>query len=421
MEEILEAPIEEVLEPESIEGESQESTEPEPVEHAEGEKDNPYTTRFSREMRAALKAWEAANPEAAKYAKQARDNHARLYALTQIEPNGIDGVREKYAAIEAAGGPERLVELQQAAAEVEEVDQAIAAGDVKALEAFGPEFDEGLAKLAPHLLDRIKASRPEEFGKAVLPHFVAELAKSDLVRDFNSVLDVLQIDPKIDPRWTSEQKLNYIENSFRRMSQWFAAQEQKAGQVKTAPATNQPEDRMSEVDRREQDFHWKTNIQPEAAQYENQAFDKLFAPYQARLKLDENAKDDLRAAFKAKLSAAGRSDTSYMQQIKIYRGQKNPEPSRVNSVIKAAIDRHSKSALEALVTARYSRFLNGKPKQAVVTNGSGKSRPPAAPGVEIRTVKPPMNEIDHKNTPIPWLAEKKYRLTNGKIIQVRPN
>src|ERR1700761_5877659 len=76
-------------------------------------KDDPYTTKFSREMRAALKQWEQANPEAARFAKQARDNHARLFALQQVEPRGIDGIRENYALLQAIGGTEGLTGLQE--------------------------------------------------------------------------------------------------------------------------------------------------------------------------------------------------------------------------------------------------------------------------------------------------------------------
>ena len=131
-------------------------------------------------------------------------------------------------------------------------------------------------------------------------------------------------------------------------------------------------------------------------------------------------------AFKAGLNKAGNADAEYLRQMKIYRGQKNPDPVAVANFVKNAINKHSKPVMDALIKARYSPFLAGKPKPAQQVN-DGKIAPkgPASPNVEVRTVMPPRNEIDFKNTPIDWMAStrpggKQYRLFSGKVIQVRP-
>jgi len=76
--------------------------------------------------------------------------------------------------------------------------------------------------------------------------------------------------------------------------------------------------------------------------------------------------------------------------------------------------------MDQIINENYGSFLKGKPQTPLtsVTN-KGKQAGPVEPNVEIRTVKPPMSEIDHQRTPIEWLAQKKYRLYSGKIIQVR--
>jgi hypothetical protein len=418
------------LEAEPIETEGTEpaeSTEQEPQQTTD-QPDSPYTTKFSREMRAALKAWETANPESARFAKQARDNHARLFALTQLEPKGIDGVREKYAllnslAVGDSKGIEAVTAMQERLAGVEEVDEMLASGNPKAFDALGPDFDAGLAKLAPAYLDRVKASDPAAYEAAILPHFVSQLAQSDLVREYNALVDVLNAQD--DPRFDDATKMKFAISQLTKMERWMNGLAGKVGEIKPNGQVNtqqsELEQQRTELERERQQIHWDTKIKPLALQYENQTFNSLLDPYQKRLRLDDGAKADLLQAFKNGLENAGLRDKEYMRQMKIYQGQRNPDPNAVANYVKNAINKHSKTVLEGLVKARYGSFLAGKPQtQVKVTTNNGKPAGPVEPNVEIRTVKPPMSEIDHQRTPIEWLAQKKYRLYSGKIIQVRP-
>jgi len=382
--------------------------------------DDPYTTKFSREYRAALKAMETAHPESAKYLKQARDNHARLFALTQLEPKGIDGVRERYALLDSLAvgdvkGTEAISAMQERIQATDQVDQMLAAGDPKALESLGPDFDSGLAKLAPTILDRVMRSNPEAYQAAIQPHIVESLKNSDLVQNFNALVDILNTTN--DPRLDDKAKMAMTIDKLGKMGQWLNSQSEKAT---TLPQASQQPDKLAEertaFDKERQDHHWDTQIKPQAVQHENAKFEELFKPYNLRLKLDAGAKTDLMQSFKAALGKAGSADAEYQRQMKIYRAQKNPDPTAVTNFVKNSINKHSKTVMETLIKARYSPFLSGKPK-AVVATAAGTR--PAAPNVEIRSVKPPMSEIDHRNTPVEWLAMKQYRLNSGKVIQVR--
>jgi hypothetical protein len=428
---VIEAPevdspeLDEAEELGNAEGGLEEQPEAESTEQA-AVKDDPYTTKFSREMRAALKQWEQANPEAARFAKQARDNHARLFALQQVEPRGIDGIRENYALLQAIGGTEGLTGLQERIAGVEAVDQLLAAGDPKAFDELGPDFAEGLAKLAPAYLERVAQTNPEAFEAAILPHLVSKLASSPMISDFNAAVDVLKEAP---PSWlTPDQKTHWAADRMQRvvahvakMAEWFNGLGSKAGEIKTQPvdkAKSEFEAERTKFEQEKQEAHWNTAIKPEVSRFENAKFEELFKPYQVRLKLDAGAKQDLMQSYKAALNKAGSADQEYLRQMKIYRSQKNPDPTAVTNYVKNAINKHSKTAMESLVKARYGSFLAGKPRTQQVTPGA-KPQGPVSPNVEIRTVKPPMNEIDHRNTPVEWLAQKKYRLYGGKVIQVR--
>jgi hypothetical protein len=396
---------------------------------------DPYTTQFSRDYRAAMKALEAQHPEQAKFLRQARDNHARLFALTQLEPKGIDGVRERYAMLDGLvrgdfKGPEALTAIQEELAGVEEVDNLLISGDPKAFDALGEDFNAGLAKLAPAYLERIAKNDPAAFEAAVLPHFVSTLAGSDLVKEFNALVDVLN--SKDDPRFDDATKMKFAMTQLGKMGQWLNGLQAKAGEIKPAGATadggkNSIAEERAQLEQERQTIHWDTKIKPGIVAHENKTFDTLFDPYQKRLKLDQGAKEDLQQAFKAGLTKAGNSDAEYLRQMKIYRAQKNPDPVAVANFVRNAINKHSKPVMEALIKARYSPFLAGKPKPIVQAgnNGNGTKPGPVSPNVEVRTVMPPRNEIDFQGTPVDWMAStrpggKQYRLYSGKVIQVRP-
>ena len=391
-------------------------------------KDDPYTTKFSREMRTALKAWEAANPEAAKYARQARDNHARLFALTQLEPKGIDGVREKYALLDGLSrgdfkGPEALTAIQDELASVEEVDRLLASGDPKAFDALGDDFNAGLAKLAPAYLDRIQKTDPAAFEAAITPHVVSTLANSDLVREYNALVDVLNA--QNDPRFDDKTKMQFAITQLGKMGQWLNGLAEKGA----APVAAKPDGQREQFEQERNQFeeerqkaHWETKIYPSVRKEASDKFAEQLAPLQKRLNLNPVQKESAFGDFKAKLARLMESDKEYERQYNAYRKQKGPDAAAVTNFVRLNIAKRAKEAFDQVKEERWGGFLAGKPKTAPVVQPQNGVKPktsgPVPVNVEVRSVKPPMNEIDHRNTPIAWLPMKQYRLYSGKVVRV---
>lgn len=417
-------------EDEAIEAEGIDNADPEGGPEGQP-KDDPYTTRGGREHRAAMRAMAAAHPEYAKFLNEEKSNYARMFALMQLEPKGIDGVRERYALLDSLShgetkGPEAVTAMQERLASIDEVDQAFLNGDVKALEAFDESFNPGLAKLAGPILDRVRQSDPNAYTAAILPHVVESLKSSELVQNFNGMVDKLNEQP---PTWlTPDQKQQWAAEKMKSvigfvggMGNWLNSTQEKAGslsEVKPGQEQDKFQQERQQFEQEKQQQHWDTSIKPVTVAHENAKFEELLKPYNLRLKLDAGAKADLQQSFKAALNRAGTSDAEYQRQMKIYRAQKNPDATAVTNFVKNAINKHSKTVMEGLIKARYSSFLNGKTAQPQTKPG-GQQAPPVAPNIEIRSVKPPMHEIDHRNTTVEQLAQKIYRLTNGKLIQVR--
>jgi hypothetical protein len=370
--------------------------------------------RGSKEFRDAVKAWEA-TPEGAKFAKTVRDDHFRVTELAAVEPGGITALREKYALLESLGGLEGATQMQERVAQSEATDAMLASGDPKVLEALGPDFDPGLAKLTPTILDRVMRSDPDAYAAAILPHLMSGLAGSPMVADLNRMIDVLQA-----PHLDEAGKIKAITGLLSRVGAWFDANEKKAGEIKKAPVDQQRTEfaqERSKFEQQQQEAHWKNNIGPPVAQYEKSKLEELYKPYDTRLKLDPAAKADLFATFKQRMKAAGEADAAYMKQMAIYRKQKNPDPAIVANFVKSAINRHAKTVVEKAVKDRYGRFLGG-PKKAAAAVVPG-ARQATGTGLTVVAVKPPVDEIDYRRTSEADQWKGIYTLKTGKKVQVR--
>lgn len=400
--------------------------------------------KSSRDYQNWLKGLKDADPAHKPFINRAKDNESRLYALGQVEPRGIDGVRETYAALSAVQhgdltGIDAVSALQDSARDVELADQMIANGDPAIWEQFGDEFNGGLAKLAPSLLARVAQADPEAYQAAILPHLVGTLAKSELVSSFNALVDIMDQQP---PAYlTDAQKAAFRQEQWTKaiaaasgMGKWFNDTAKKAGELPKGPQgqqngakkTDPAAERMQAAEKKEQDFHWNTKIAPQTDKYAGDRFNELFKTYDKRLRLDPTAKNALKTAFvqavvrKATAPGQNGQPNPYQKQMGRYRAAKNPDPTSVLNYFKVEFDRHAKTALDGLVTERYGRFLKGQPQNGANKGpggGAGQGKGPVAPNVQVVSVKP--TNIDYKNTPKDWLYQNKYRTTDGKIVQVR--
>lgn len=411
-------------------------------EHQEEQQtDDPYAPKGSREYSQWLKAQQERlgdDPNSKKFLRLSKDNHARLYQLQQLEPRGIDGIRERYAAVDSVvhgelKGVEAINALQDELRGVQEIDGRLLAGDATALRDLGEDFTtKSLPQLAGPILDMVRENNPEAYSKAVLPHFVDALKSSDLVRDFNGMIDVLnQVPPAYltadqKQAWAADQLKN-IMGLAGNMGKWLNAQATKAGELPkpgvqtTKPGQTDLSPEQKELEERrkgDETAHWQQNITPKLDAHADKRFDELMRPFDKRLRLSKEARADLKQAVVQGVTAKAKANKGYVDQIGRYHATKKADPATVVNYAKVEFDKHAETTLKALVTQRYGSFLNGKPANGALKPVPGSKTGPVAPGVQIVSVKP--KNIDFKATPLGWLHEKKYKTTDGKVVQWRP-
>jgi hypothetical protein len=402
---------------------------------------DPFESKAARELSQWLKGIRDADPSNAKHARALKDIFGQQFAFKKEFQGGLDEARGIKALVDSVihqgadgqelKGAEAIAALQDSVREYAEIDELLARGDPKALESLGEDFNEGLAKLAPAILDRIAQSDPDAYAAAVLPHFVKALAGSELVSNFNGMVDVLN---ETAPNWLTEaQKTAWAADQQRKvvalagnMGKWLNAQAAKAGELpKSAGRQNgsgkPPVDREAQQTQREQDYHWNTNISPKLDSHAAQSFAQLFAPYAKRLHLDAPTTNALKMEFSKRVAGQAAKDQAYMGQLKRYRGMRNPDPGTVLNFAKVNFDKHAKTVMDALVNERYKPFLSGKPRTVAPGGNGSKSAAPPAPGWRVSTVRPADSEIDFKHADFVNLRHlNKYPLKKGGGVIVRP-
>jgi hypothetical protein len=413
-------------------------------EHQEGqqqEPENPYEPKSAREVSQALKAWRDADPANAKYARILKDAFSESFALRKDIPTGINGVRELKAMVDSVihtdpergelRGQEAIAALQDSVREVAEIDAAIASGDASALDSFDDTMKAGIVKMAPAILSMARSMDPEGYAAAVLPHFVEALKSSELVSNYNTLVDVLN---ERMPSWLpADKKEAWQADKMQRVMQlaggmgsWLNAQAAKAGEpLKNSGkpnGTGKPtiDDREAQFNQREQDAHWNTNISPKLDEHAANTFKQLFAPYAKRLNLDPGTSKALMLEHSRRTAAAVAKDAGYMAQIKRYRGMKNPDPATVINFAKVNYDKHAKTTLESLVNERYKPFLKYTPPSRTNGAGTGKAAPPSV-GVQVVSTRPAEGTYDPRRRSEDDIYKDIFRLKNGKVVQYRRN
>lgn len=414
-----------------------------------GADDGPYSTKTSKEFSNALKAWRDSSPEGAKFARMAKDDHARLFQLHQLEPEGIDGVKAKYALLDSivhgeAKGLDAVTRMQEQIEAYGRVDQLIAAGDPTALDELGDDFNEGLAKLTPSILERVAAQNPEAYAAAVLPHFVEALKNSPLVSGYNALVDTLNEAP---PTWlTADQKGQWMADRMQRviqhasgMGQWLNAQAEAAkGKGAKVGLDGKPtqgkqqanplDEREKAITQREQAEYWQKSIFPETDKIAVKTFTELFKPYEKRLKFDQERTQGLLNDFvkgvqdKMLAKKADGSPSDYSKQIQRYHGQKNPDAKAVTNFWSVEFNRHAKTVMQGLIDSRYKPFLDGKPNNPAASakpNNPGSAQPGQSKQMQYVSVKPSPDSYDATKRSVKDIYDDVYRLRDGRVVKYK--
>jgi hypothetical protein len=376
--------------------------------------------------------------DAGKHYRRIKDDYGRLQAISRLDPKGIDGVRERYAAIDGIAysekkGLDAVTAMQSALAESQTALDAIAQGDVDSL---SEDTQAGLARMAPAILNRLAESDADAYTAAVLPHFVEALKGSELASSFNGLVDALNekppawLKPEQRAEWTNDRLSRVLEHAGT-MGKWFQAQEQRVkelgkdgGQAK--PKLDGQPGEKSEGSTTANPQFWKENVYPETNAHAEQAFDKELRPWAEKLakagfRLSDAKKTALASEFVRGVIAEAVKNGDYTNQMGRYNRQRSPDRASVVSLFRSEFNRHASRVLEGLIKRDYGQVLDKRTAAKPAAQPATKSAPVVPQkGVKLVSMKPQRSDIDFPRTPADWIYQNKWRLKNGDVVQFRP-
>ena len=384
--------------------------------------------------------------DSGKHYRRIKDDFSRLQTLNRLEPKGLDGVRERYAALDGVAygdkkGVEAISTMQSVLAESQTALDAIAQGDLSSL---SEDQKSGIMRSTPQLLNMLAESDADGYVKAVLPHFVDALKGSQLYSSFGQLVDTLSQEP---PKWMKpEQKADWINDRLQAvlghattMGQWFKAQEDRVkglGDGKVKPGMEggeQPAKNDAQGTTANPQF-WKDSIHPETDGIAEQTFNKELKPWADKLakagfRLSETKKQALAGELVKGVIAEANKNKDYTSQMLRYNRQRTPDKSSVVSLFSSEFNKHAPNVMKGLIERDYGQILDKRTAPKANGNGSGNgTKPnPIAPqkGVKIVTVRPNRADIDFQRTPTDWLYPTKgrgeqWKMKDGSIQQYRP-
>ena len=330
---------------------------------ADRELSSPTRNRQTREYSQWVKGLKE-DGDAGKHYRRIKDDYGRLQAISRLDPKGIDGVRERYAAIDGIAysekkGLDAVTAMQSALAESQTALDAIAQGDVDSLSEDTRARDWRAWLLA--ILDRLAESDADAYTAAVLPHFVEALKGSELASSFNGLVDALNEKP---PAWLRpEQKAEWTNDRLSRvlqhadvMGKWFQAQEQRVKEIGKGDGQAKPKLDGQPGEKTEQSAtanpqFWKENVYPETNAHAEQAFDKELRQWSDKLskagfRLSDSKKTALAGEFVRGLIAESLKNEDYMSQMGRYDRQRTPDKASVTSLFKSEFNRHAARVME---------------------------------------------------------------------------
>jgi hypothetical protein len=129
--------------------------------------------------------------------------------------------REVKALLEAVGGREGVQQMQATLSEIEQVDQALSAGDPSVVERMWEEAPDGMPKLMPALLDKFAQVKPQEYERFIAPRSIGYLDNAGFPQAFDRMVQLYDAGKTEDAQAIRNELIQWVSGNRQ------AAQQQK--------------------------------------------------------------------------------------------------------------------------------------------------------------------------------------------------
>jgi hypothetical protein len=266
-----------------------------------------------KNVQAALKSLKEQDPQAYKALRESyfSDRYFREQFKTPAEAKSFK------LAVEAAGGPEAIVELQERSQWIDLVDQAAEQGNPSLIEDWAKDFPDGFKKVMPHAMRQFQKMDAEGFQKALQPHVNAYLDHAGMGNVFEELWNAVNGDQK-------DQAKGIIQRAY----QWLE-QQKSAAQKLSSSSEADPERERFESERqqfeRQRDEAFRGDIGRQTFQHQQSEIEKALAPFLKTRKFSPEAKSRLVRIVNAEVNDTLKGDAAYKRQVGAFLSKKDAE------------------------------------------------------------------------------------------------
>lgn len=323
-----------------------------------------------KDVQAALKALRELNPANGKTVETLRKSYFANQQFAKVFPTPAVAQQAK-AALELVGGEQGISGLQERIASAEQVDAGLETGDPAILEEVFKNFSDGIAKLTPHILDRLAQGNPGAYASTIQPHVYQALEAAGLGTVIGEVTRLL-----------AANDVNGAKEWLGKTQNWLNGQKQQAAQAKTSQVDPEREklnrDRAELNQEREKNF--VNGIGSQTVAHQNEVINKAITPYLKSKPLGADAKSDLTDGINREINRRLKADTAYQSQMKAMLSAKTRDAAKITSYVKAKLDLEAPEATKAVWARRYgSAAPKPAPKAGEQQNGQ-RQLPATGPG-----------------------------------------
>lgn len=323
-----------------------------------------------KDVQAALKALRELNPANGKTVETLRKSYFANQQFAKVFPTPAVAQQAK-SALELVGGEQGISGLQERIASAEQVDAGLETGDPAILEDVFKNFSDGIAKLTPHILDRLAQANPTAYASTIQPHVYQALEAAGLGTVIGEVTRLL-----------AANDVNGAKEWLGKTQNWLNGQKQQAAQAKTSQVDPEREklnrDRAELNQEREKNF--LNGIGSQTVAHQNEVINKAIAPYLKSRPLGADAKSDLTDGINREINRRLKADTAYQSQMKAMLSAKTRDAVKITAYVKAKLDLEAPEATKAVWARRYgSAAPKPAPKVGEQQNGQ-RQLPATGPG-----------------------------------------
>jgi hypothetical protein len=326
----------------------------------------------------------------------------------------VKELREIKQQLDVLGGPEALSRFRDLEIAVEGIDQMVDEGNPAVLDDMFSESPEGMKKIVPAAIDKLKVVDPAAYANTIRPHIVEAIQGTNLQPTVHSVAALIQKaynaqDPE-HSRFYMEQAFNHV----RDIDSWLGGlsaeskqQPQTPTQTAQAPQGNDLQAQVAsqlvpwarqEFERALKPMMGTAQISPEKM---NDLLTLMANEVDRRLESDENFKSNFNA-----WQRAGKAD-------RMLRQAKNGISGMVGEVARQIWDRHGVKT----APARQGSSAVAQRKTAATTD-TRKNSASSIKNAVLLPRKPSMDQLDLSRDPerLLYMTHRGY-LKDGRLVQ----